>query len=130
MKMSIALFCLAIGANSFAQSTAPTPNENDGPITLLCKAATSDHQLARNLVVDYQRSTVNGTRAKITDTLITWQTVEPNPSRTGKTTFDHEVNRLTGTYHVNGHTPGAIYGGPPPTYPTFHCEKAAATKKF
>ncbi len=129
MRMIIALCCFAIAAGSVAQNAVP-PSENNGPVTLVCKTSGTDHQTTKHLVVDYRHGTVNGKPAKITDTSITWQTVEPNASRTGTTTFDHEIDRLSGTFHTSGHTPGAIYGGPPPTYPTYTCEKAPATKKF
>jgi hypothetical protein len=130
MRTGIALFCFALAAGSLAQNSAPTPHGDEGPVTLLCKGAASDHLLTQNLVIDYKHGTVNGKRAKITDTSITWQTVEMNSSRTAKTTYDHEINRLSGTYSTNSHTPGAIYGGPPPTHPTYHCDKAPVTKKF
>jgi len=105
----------------------PAIAASEEPFTLLCKANAYGQSLAKNLVIDYQHGTVNGTHAKITDSVITWHTTEKDPMTGKPYPVDHELNRHSGTYHAKGTPPGVI--PTPPAPPTYHCEKGSA-KKF
>lgn len=90
---------------------------------LLCKATSGGQLLTQNLVVNYRDKTVNGNRAVITDTMISWSDSTFDSYRKMNLVNRHELNRLAGTYR--DWTEGVVYAGPLPTY---QCEKAPPQK--
>ena len=100
------------------------PPANPGMLfTLLCKASVNGQLFTKNLEINYQDNKVDGIRAVITDTMITWNSRDFDQYRKTNVVTRHELNRLAGNYRY--WQDGAIYSSPPPSYA---CEKAPQPK--
>ena len=114
---------IALGILSVSTVLA-APHEAAGtPFTLLCRATVNNQLFTKNLEIDYGAKKVDGVRAVITDTMITWSSKELDPYRKTNVVVQHELNRLAGNYR--SWSEGAIYASPPPSYA---CEKAPQPK--
>lgn len=66
------------------------------------------------LNVDFDARTVDGTPARFTDDLITYETPYVNPNTHEKTVMTHELNRIDGSYWQAQRD--GVYAAPPPRY--------------
>jgi hypothetical protein len=89
-------------------------------VDLLCRAKIEGRPaLVEVIRLDYAQRTVNGYRARFSDTEITWTTLSKEYGQTWRN--EHTLNRLAGTYRS---VTRGTYGVPP----LYSCEKAPPAK--